>query len=70
MPDEGRVKNIRDLLGEFIGERLVDVTQHDDHDARDEASPRSEVFLHFGNGQTLHFWINEVEGFEILGLEA
>jgi hypothetical protein len=61
------VKNIRELLGGFIGARLVDVTQHDRDYARDAASPDAEVFLHFDNGQTLHFWINEVEGFEILG---
>jgi hypothetical protein len=64
MPDT--YKNIRELLACFVGERLVDVTQ-DDRDARDEASPNAEVFLHFGNGQTLHFWVNEVTGFEILG---
>jgi len=63
MPDT--YKDIRDVLASFIGERLVDVTQ-DDRDERDEASPNAEVFLHFGNGQTLHFWVNEVTGFEIL----
>ena len=69
MADDETVKHTRELLAGFIDARLVDVTLVD-VDARNEASPRNEVFLHFDNGQSLHFWIDEVEGFEILDKEA
>jgi len=69
-PDHYVVKNIRELLGPFVGARLVEVTQQDAADERDQASPQAQVFLHFDNGRTLHFWINEVEGFEILDADA
>jgi hypothetical protein len=59
--------SIREILHAFIGERLLDVTQQDEADFI-PGSP-SEVFLHFGNGQTLHFWIED-RGFDILGVES
>jgi len=68
MADQG-VNNIRDLLGAFISRRLVDITQHE-RDRRDAPSSQGEVFFHFDNGQTLHFWIDEATGFEILGADG
>jgi hypothetical protein len=54
---------IREVLCAFIGETLVEVTQQDREDFLPGAP--AEVFLHFGNGQTLHFWVGE-DGFDIL----
>jgi hypothetical protein len=63
--DDDAYAQIRTLLKEFIGERLVEVTQHDAEDF--VPGGQSDVYLHFGNGQTLHFLIDD-KGFEILGL--
>jgi hypothetical protein len=58
--------SIREILRAFIGERLVDITQQDEADY--VPGGPSEVFLHFGNGQTLRFWIED-RGFDILDAE-
>lgn len=57
--------NVRDLLGRFIGCRLVDVTQQD----RDEFDERGAfVTLMFDNGETVEFPIGE-DGFHFETLE-
>lgn len=56
--------NIRhpDLLGSLIGQRIIDVTQHD----RDEwvENRKAYVTLHCESGLTVTFWIGE-DGFDI-----
>ncbi len=58
--EEHEVENIRKtLLGELIGQRLVDVTQHD----KDEYAERGAfVTLMFENGGTLEFPVGQGEG--------
>lgn len=53
--DDDHFDNIRDpeLLGSFIGRRLVDVTQTD-VDELQRGEP-NEVMLHFDNGATVSF---------------
>jgi hypothetical protein len=54
---------IRDAIGDFIGQRLVEITAHD-LDTFTPGDP-GEVFLHFGDGRTLHFWVTDA-GFDVL----
>lgn len=56
--------NVRhpDLLGPFVGLRVVDITQHDEEEWKD--TKRSYIALHFENGGTLQFPIGD-DGFEI-----
>lgn len=66
--DDGVFANIRDgnLLGPFIGQRVVDITQHD-HEEWEEAR-QAYVELHFESGATLKFYIDE-QGFDINNTE-
>lgn len=47
--------NIRDMLGSFIGKRVVDITQHDEEEWRE--TRRSYVLLHFEDGSEMKFYI-------------
>lgn len=58
--------NIREMLGELIGQRVVDITQHDEEDWR--ARGESFVCLHFEGGGTLTFPIG-ADGFKTNGLD-
>lgn len=61
--------NIRDaeLLGPFVGQRIVDITQHDKDEY--EETRQAYIALHFENGQTLKFPIGDA-GFDIEDLDA
>lgn len=50
--------NIREIIGEFIGKKIVDITQQD-RDEWDEIH-ESYVMLHFEDGSTLKFWISDL----------
>jgi len=53
--------NIRQILGRFIGQRLVDITQHDEEEWK--AGKESYVCLMFDSGNTMTFPITDL-GFE------
>jgi hypothetical protein len=53
MDDEENYSTIRQFLGDIIGQRVVDVTQHDIQDWEETGS--GVVYLHFENGMTLRF---------------
>ena len=55
-----------DLLGPFIGRRVVEITQQDEEEFLE--TRRSYVCLHFDNGATLTFPIT-ADGFEVTTLE-
>lgn len=57
MSDDEVFSNIRDILGELIGKRLVDITQHDD------AEEDSFVELMFEDGLYLKFPVPDDYGF-------
>lgn len=61
--DNGEYVNIRELLGQFIGRTVVDITQHDEEEFQDDGS--SYVALHFDNGATLTFDITADGGFHV-----
>lgn len=51
-----------DLLGPIIGQRCVEVTQHDAEEF--EENGESRIYLHFENGMTVSFPIEDA-GFTI-----
>lgn len=55
--------NIRELLGIFIGKRLVDVTQHD----KDEwdATKCAYILLMFDDGSAVKFLLGDDTGFTV-----
>jgi hypothetical protein len=53
--------NIREILGYFIGCRLVDITQHDREEWEEDGS--CYIMLHFDNGLTMTFPIGDA-GFD------
>ena len=53
--------NIREILGSFIGKRIVDITQHDEEEFR--AGEESYVMLLFDDGNFLKFPVTDL-GFE------
>lgn len=60
---EGEYSNIRSLLGEFIGRRVVDITQHDEDEFKENGA--CYVALHFDNGGTITFDITDDGGFHV-----
>lgn len=54
-----------DILGDVIGQRLIDVTDGPEDDSLDEEG-NYYVFFHFGNGYTVKMKVDEIEGFEVL----
>lgn len=61
MDDDERYANIREILGRLIGCKVVDITQHDAEEFQE--TRQSRVELHFDNGETLRFLIDD-EGFD------
>lgn len=59
MSDTG---NIRDILGSLIGQRVLDISQHDPEDIGD-----SFVQLMFENGKSLKFYILDSEHYKAPG---
>jgi hypothetical protein len=57
MDEQASYANIRELLAGFIGQRLVEITQHDE----DEYRRTSEAFvmLHFADGSLIRFVIRD-----------
>lgn len=67
MADDGKVySNIRDpeLLGPVLGQRVVEITQHDAEDFA--KTGESRIYLHFENGYTVSFPIDDA-GFDVAG---
>lgn len=64
MADDAEYSNIRneDLLGPIIGQRVLEVTQHDKSEF--EENGESRIYLHFENGYTVSFPIEDA-GFVI-----
>lgn len=56
--------NVRDpdLLGPLIGQRVIEITQHDKEEFVE--NHESRIYLHFENGLTLSFPIGD-DGFNI-----
>jgi len=64
MNDEPEVKaNIRDLLGFFIGQRLLEITQNE---VGPLADPDADKFIElmFENGQTIKFFIADNDAYK------
>lgn len=53
MPDD-TYANIREILSDFIGTKLVEVTQHDEDEFKETGL--SYIALHFDNGKTMTFY--------------
>ena len=62
--DDGVYVNVRDpdMLGPFIGQRVIEVTQHDKDEF--EETKQSYIAIHFENGGTLTFPIGDA-GFRV-----
>ena len=60
MPKEEIYPNIREVIGEFIGATVVDITQGETAEELSEGN----VYLHFSNGKMLIFH-TKTFGFEI-----
>ena len=58
--DNSDYVNIRQIIGNFIGKRLVDITQHDKEEW--EKNKESYVMLMFDDGNYMKFIIGE-DGF-------
>lgn len=58
-PDE-TYANIRQILGDFIGKTIVDITQHDADEW--ERSHQGYILLLFEDGSVIKFWQGD-EGF-------
>lgn len=56
-PEEEDYSTVRDLVGEFIGKRVVDITQHDPDEWAEEQ--KAYVMLMFEDGTWLQFFIGE-----------
>lgn len=54
--DRGVVSNIRELLGGFIGKKILDITQHDP----DEVDEGHYVMLMFDDGSFAKFYVNGI----------
>lgn len=57
--DDETYANIRDddLLGPLVGQRVIEITQHDQEEFEEDHV--SYIALHFENGYTLTFQIND-----------
>lgn len=65
MPDDEVYSTIRAIIGDAIGQTIVDITQHDREEW--EADRRSYVALHLSGGGTLRFFIGD-DGFDYEGV--
>lgn len=61
-PAPGEYANIRDILGAVHGRTVIDITQHDAEEWREDG--RAYVCFHFDNGVTLTFPISD-DGFDL-----
>lgn len=62
MADEA-YSNIRDILGDLMGARVVDITQHDEDEFA--ADGRSYVMILFDNGRYVKFFVgDDKDGYE------
>ncbi len=52
--------NIRQILGHLVGQRIVDVTQHDESEFTEDG--KSYVMFMFDSGDTVKFFVGE-DGF-------
>ena len=66
MASDPQYATIREILGNTIGQRLVDITQHDEEDFDPETGDGTFVMLMFENGDTLRFSIAD-SGLEYSG---
>jgi hypothetical protein len=48
---------VRDFLGQLIGQRLIEITQHDEEEFVEEGA--SYIALHFEDGTTVTFDIGD-----------
>lgn len=55
--DEQTYSNIRDILGELIGKKLVDITQHDKEEY--DETQDAYIMLMFEDGCYLKFYVDE-----------
>jgi len=53
--------NIREILGEFVGRTIIDITQQDEDEFRETGE--AYVMLHFDDGSYMKFPIED-RGFE------
>lgn len=62
MTDDTIYSNIREILRPILGQRIVEITQHE----QDEYHETGDAFvmLHFENGATLQFHIGD-DGFDL-----
>jgi hypothetical protein len=63
--DDGDIySNVRDpgMLGPLVGQRVIEITQHDREEF--DENGESRIYLHFENGWTLSFPIGDA-GFTI-----
>jgi hypothetical protein len=58
-----KYQNIRNVLGDLIGQRVVDITQQDDEEYWE--TKRLYVELHFENGRSVKFWMDPEVGFSV-----
>jgi hypothetical protein len=58
--DDEPYVTIRDFLGHFIGQTIVDITQHDQEEFEEDGW--SKVYLHMSNGETICFYIGGDDG--------
>jgi hypothetical protein len=65
--DDGRAENIREVLGHFIGCRLVDITQQLDKNDNAPATKeeRGIICLHFDNGHTIEVDASDGLSFDV-----
>jgi hypothetical protein len=54
--------NVREIFGGVIGQRVIEITQHDEEEFRTEGA--CYICLHFENGTTAKFPIGEA-GFDL-----
>jgi hypothetical protein len=55
--DDERYVTVRDFLGHFIGQTIIDITQHDEEEFEEDGW--SKVYLHMSNGESICFYIGD-----------
>jgi hypothetical protein len=58
--------NVREFLGRFIGQRILDITQQDEDEFKEDGETR--IYFHMQNGEMISFPIGD-DGFTIHELE-
>lgn len=56
MDEEKAYSTVRDLLGDFLGCTLVDISQQDYEDYKQDG--RAYIYLHFSNGRSMYVELN------------